>query len=132
MTESFEVVAGAGTLAVAGDGLLRLPHAWTDEGVTVSAVFTGAHLLHLAVAACVLNDAYREATTLGVRLDGVRVTARGGFDHRTWRSTGIEYAVELASAVPPERLLDLLDVLDEVAEVPRAVRQGAAVRRVDA
>jgi hypothetical protein len=61
--------------------------------VTVRADFTGAHLLHLAVAGCVLNDLYREAAGLGV---------------------------------------ELLAVVDRVAEIPRAVRAGAAVGRVEA
>jgi hypothetical protein len=47
----------------------------TPGGVTVEADFTGAHLLHLAAAGCVLNDIYREAGSLGIELGGVRVTA---------------------------------------------------------
>ena len=35
--------------------------------------FTGGHLLHLAVAACVLNDMHREAQSRGVPIDGVLV-----------------------------------------------------------
>jgi hypothetical protein len=49
----------------------------------VEADFTGAHLLHLAAVGCVLNDVYREAATLGIGLQGVRVTAVGGFDAAT-------------------------------------------------
>ena len=46
----------------------------------VEATFSGAHLLHLAAAGCVLNDIYREAATLDIQIDGLRVSAAGGFD----------------------------------------------------
>jgi uncharacterized OsmC-like protein len=123
----FQVVAGAGSLRSSEPSAVHFPHRWTNDGVTVEADFTGAHLLHLAAAACVLNDFYREASTLGVDLDGVRVTARGGFDTDTWRSTGIAYAVELASSAPAEQLAKLRAIVDEVAEIPRALRAGMPV-----
>jgi len=108
---------------------IRFPHRWTSEGVTVEANFTGGHLLHLAAAGCVLNDLYREAATLGVELQGVRVHASGEFDS-DWASSGISYSVELNSPATPEQLAHLLEVVDEVAEIPRAIRAGAPVRRV--
>lgn len=127
--DGFGVVAGAGSLR-SGDGTaVRFPHRWTPEGVTVEADFTGGHLLHLAAAGCVLNDLYREAAGLGIELTGVRVTATGGFDE-SWRSTGVGYSVELESAASEEQLAHLLEVVDAVAEIPRAIRAGAPVRRV--
>ena len=130
MDNLFEVVVGAGTMMSATGAVVRFPHRWTPGGVTVAADFTGAHLLHLAAAGCVLNDVYREAAALGVELTGVRVTAAGGFDTGTWQSTGIGYAVEVSSDAPAEDLARLLAVVDEVAEIPRAIRAGASVRRV--
>jgi hypothetical protein len=54
---------------------------------------------------------------LGIELLGVRVSAAGGFDTDTWESTGIDYAVQMRSPAPPERLVLLLDVVDAVAEI---------------
>jgi hypothetical protein len=125
----FDVVAGAGTLRSTGAGVVSFPHQWTPEGVTVQAAFTGAHLLHLAAAGCVLNDVYREASRLGVPVRGVRVTASGGFDTSTWQSTGITYAVSIDSPAPASELDALLDVVDSVAEIPKSIRAGAAVER---
>jgi uncharacterized OsmC-like protein len=102
----------------------------TPGGVTVEADFTGAHLLHLAAAGCVLNDVYREAAALGTELTGVRVTAAGGFDAATWQSTGIGYSVDVSSDVPADQLGHLLQVVDQVAEIPHAIRAGATVRRI--
>ncbi|MBY8875055.1 OsmC family protein [Micromonospora sp. PLK6-60] len=127
--DQFAVVVGAGSLRSGAAEAIRFPHRWTPEGVTVEADFTGAHLLHLAAAGCVLNDVYREARELGVRVDGVRVTASGAFDPATWASTGITYRVELRSPASDEELGRLLDRVDEVAEIPRAIRAGATVRR---
>lgn len=93
------------------------------------AAFTGAHLLHAAVAACVLNDLYREAASLGVQLEGVRVEAEGGFD-ATWVSTGVVYRVELDSAADRASQQALLDSVDRLAEIPRALRKGTTVVRV--
>ena len=134
--DDFAVVVSAGTLRQTGgvegaEGTeVHLPHRWTPEGVLVRTAFTGAHLLHLAVAGCVLNDLYREAARLGLPLAGVRVSADGAFDTGTWRSTGIAYAVELDCAAPREQQEALLAAVDAVAEVPRALRLGGPVTRV--
>jgi uncharacterized OsmC-like protein len=130
MEDRFDVVVSAGSLRGAGDHEVRFPHRWTPEGVSVAADFTGGHLLHLAAAGCVLNDVYREAAKLGIELDGARVSAGGGFDTDTWRSTGITYSVQISSPAPAERLARLLDIVDSVAEIPRAIRQGAPVQRI--
>jgi uncharacterized OsmC-like protein len=130
MENRFAVVVGAGSMRSAAGTAVRFPHRWTPDGVTVEADFTGAHLLHLAAAGCVLNDVYREAAARGIALQGVRVTAVGGFDAATWQSTGIDYSVEVSSEAPAEQLAQLLDVVDQVAEIPQAIRAGATVRRV--
>lgn len=130
MDDRYEVSVGAGVMRGRDGGVLRVPHRWTPEGVTIDATFTGAHLLHLAVAGCVLNDLYREAAALGIELDGARVSAGGGFASDTWQSTGITYSIEITSPAPADRVARLLEVVDEVAEIPSAVRAGTSVRRV--
>jgi uncharacterized OsmC-like protein len=129
MENRFEVAVGAGTMRSAADPAVHFPHRWTPDGVTVEADFTGGHLLHLAAAGCVLNDVYREAAALGIEVKGVRVRASGGFDTGTWSSTGISYSVEISSDTPADELAHLLEVVDEVAEIPRAIRAGTTVQR---
>lgn len=128
MSASFPVTASAGSLRAQGG--TRLTHAWTEEGISADPVTNGAQVLHLAVATCVLNDLYREASASAVSLDGVRVTADGGFDE-AWRSTGITYTVEVASSLPSDELARLLAQVDEVAEIPRALRAGVPVSRLE-
>ena len=130
MAERYEVAAGAGSLYI--DDGFALAHQWTGAGVTVDAPFTGAHFLHLAVAGCVLNDVYREAHARGLAVDGVRVTARGGFDPDSWVSSGIEYTVAVDSSAHPDEIEELLGAVDEVAEIPKALAAGVAVRRAGA
>ena len=129
MDNRFEDVVGAGTMMSASGAAVRFPHRWTP-GVTVEPNFTGGHLLHLAAAGCVLNDVYREAAVLGIELNGVRVTAAGGFNTATWQSTGIDYAVEVSSDAPADQLAHLLQVVDQVAEIPLAIRAGTTVQRI--
>jgi uncharacterized OsmC-like protein len=124
----YAVTAGAGSLRP--ESGVTLPHAWTEAGVTVVTDFTGAHLLHLSVAACVLNDLYREAADAGLLLNGVEVRADGDFDADSWTSNGIGYTVRLDTSATDDEVAALLDRVDAVAEVPRTVRAGASVRRV--
>ncbi len=131
MTNTFAVAVAAGSLRSTVTAATELPHQWTTEGVAVDTAFTGAHLLHLAAAACVLNDLYREAARLGVAVEGVRVEAEGGFDPGTWSSTGIAYRVEVDSPADPATVADLVATVDDVAEIPKTLRAGAEVRRED-
>jgi uncharacterized OsmC-like protein len=125
----FQVVAASGSLKSTVRADMELPHTWTDGGVAVETQFTGAHLLHLATAACVLNDLHREADAVGVEIRGVRVEASGTFDTDLWRSTGIGYHVEIDSPNPEAEVNRLLAVVDEIAEIPRVMRAGAPVHR---
>lgn len=120
------VRAAAGSLRQ-GEGVV-IRHAWTDEGVEAAPVTTGGQVLHLSIALCVLNDSYREAQRLGIEVWGVAVEADGGFDDE-WRSTGIGYAVTIDSPASSEDVARLIAAVDEVAEIPRAVRAGATVAR---
>ena len=127
----FPVTLSAGTFrAPAGDGWL-VPHVWSEGGVFVQTAPNGAGVLHVAVALCVLNDLYREGETLGVPVRGVRVAARGEFDEETWASTGVSYAVEVDSTAPGGEVAALVARVDEVAEIPRALRAGMTVERTD-
>jgi hypothetical protein len=127
MAEEFPVRLSAGTLR-ADDATFVVPHAWTGEGIAVEGDGTGAHLLHAAVAACILNDIFREAQAAGRAVDGVVVLARGGFGE-DWCSTGVSYEVELDTTEDEVGQAALLARVDEVAEIPRAVRVGARVER---
>jgi hypothetical protein len=130
--EDFPVTLTAGSLRADESEGWVVPHVWTEPGVVVWAAPNGAAVLHVAVALCVLNDTYREGDALGVPVAGVRVSARGEFDTTSWVSTGITYAVEVDSVAPADAVAQLVDRVDEVAEVPRVLRAGTSVERADA
>jgi hypothetical protein len=122
----FGVTAGAGSLRPA-DGV-ALPHAWTADGIVAHPASNGAQMLHLAVAVCVLNDTFREARELGISVSGAVVTADGAFDDQ-WHSTGIVYTLTVDSPAPAADVERLVARVDDVAEIPRTLRAGTAVRR---
>jgi hypothetical protein len=62
------VSATAGTIRASAGVMLQ--HQWTEEGVVVSPAVKGAHVLHLSVALCVLNDTHRDAEGFGVEVEG--------------------------------------------------------------
>jgi hypothetical protein len=126
--EDFEVRVSSGSVRANDEAGFVVPHAWTDAGVVVQGQGTGVHLLHASVAICVLNDTWREARALDVGVDGVAVIARGGFNEG-WASVGIRYTVELDSAADDDTRSALLARVDEMAEVPRALRSGMEVTR---
>ena len=129
MAEAFPVTLTAGSLRSDPSVGWVVPHAWTDAGVVVEAAPNGAGVLHVAVALCVLNDTFREARERAVEVAGVRVGARGEFDPETWQSTGVTYVVDVDSPAAPDTVSALLSRVDEVAEIPRALRAGMTVER---
>ena len=130
-SDEFEVAASAGSLRPEPGSGIKFDHRWTEEGVVVESAFTGGHLLHLSIAGCVLNDVYREAEALGVVVDGVKVVVRGDFDRETFQSTGVEYQVEVSSEADQPDIDQLIRVVDDVAEMPKAFRATAEVQRVE-
>jgi uncharacterized OsmC-like protein len=112
----------------ASDGVV-MPHRWTATGVLIEAEFTGGHLYHLATAGCLVNDVYREAKRMGIGIGGLRVRASGGFDSVTWSSSGVVYQIDVASDASRQDIDRLLSVVDDVAEIPKALRAGTTVIR---
>jgi len=90
--------------------------------------FNGAELMHLAVAGCVSNDLFREAVAVGIRLDRVRVSARGEFAGDPPTSTGVTYDIEIGGDASEEQLRALVARVDAIAEIPNCLRQGTTVR----
>ncbi len=72
---------------------------------------------------------YREALQKGIALDGARVRASGALDGSTWLSSGIGDEIDVASEAGDDEIERLLLVVDDVAEIPKAVRVGTTVTR---
>lgn len=89
--------------------------------------FNGGQLLYLAIAGCVSNDLYREAAKEGISLDRVRVAVRGDFAGDPPVSTPVEYQVEIAGDAGEQRLRELVELVDRIAEIPNSLRGGTDV-----
>jgi putative redox protein len=90
--------------------------------------FNGGQLLHLAVAGCVSNDLFREASRRGIELTRVVITADGEYTGNPAVSAGISYSVEIEGQAPEEDLRSLVRHVDEIAEIPNSLRQGTQVQ----
>lgn len=84
--------------------------------------FNGGQLMYASIAACVSNDLYREAATMGIRLTRVALTVDGDFPARGQPSTPITVDVELEGDADDARLAELLDLVDRIAEIPNSMR----------
>ena len=89
--------------------------------------FNGGQLFYLSIAACLSNDLYREAATMGIELDGVEVTVDGDFPARGSGSTPIDVSLVVRSSAPEDRLLELIAEVERVAEIPRAIRESPTI-----
>jgi putative redox protein len=90
--------------------------------------FSGGQLLNLAVAACISNDLFREAGRLGLSLRRVRITAHSDYGGQPVVSGPIDYEVEIDGDAPEDRLVELVRLVDRIAEIPNSIRGGTAVR----
>ncbi len=89
--------------------------------------FNGGQLLYAAIAGCYSNDLYREAATMGITLSRVAITVDGDFPARGAPSTPITVDVVLEGDAPVERLADLLELVDGLAEIPNSIRGTTAI-----
>lgn len=94
--------------------------------------FNGGQLLYLAVAGCISSDLFRDARAAGIELSSVRVKVRGDFVGEPAVSDEILYEVEVAGDALEDQLQDLVERVDEIAEIPNALRRGTRVRLVEA
>jgi putative redox protein len=92
--------------------------------------FNGGQLLYLAIAACISNDLYREASARGIALTDVILSVDGDFPARGRPSTPIEVSLEVTGAASEDDLAALVDEVDAIAEIPNSIRGTTPVRIV--
>jgi uncharacterized OsmC-like protein len=91
--------------------------------------FNGGQLLNMAVAGCISNDLFREATKRGIDLSRVVVTADSDYTGDPAVSTAIEYTIEISGDADRAALDELVDHVDRIAEIPASIRKGTPVTR---
>lgn len=84
----------------------------------------------LALATCYCNDLYREAQRLGIAIEAIQVEATAEFAGRGLSATNVTYKAKVKSSEPKERVDQLLQETDAVAEVHNTLRQQVPVQLV--
>ena len=99
------------------------------EGAPGSGI-NGGEFLMLALATCYCNDLYREASRLGIPIDGAEVEAFAEFPGIGLAARNIAYRAKVHSPAPAQDIERLLRETDAVAEVHNTVRSGVPVQLV--
>ena len=116
---------------VATAGATR-PIAIAAKGDGRGSAVNGGELLMLALATCYCNDLYREATRLGIPIEGVEVEAEATFPGVGLAATDVRYRARVESSAPAADIERLLRETDAVAEIHNTLRRGVDVLRQDA
>jgi uncharacterized OsmC-like protein len=88
----------------------------------------GAELLFLSIAACYINDIYREAKHRNIEVDAVEVTVEGDFEGSAGSvAENVKYAARVTANASEEEILDLIEHTDTVAEIPNSLRAATKV-----
>jgi putative redox protein len=130
MSEAYRVrlrTVGAGPTALGEGGGATLV---VDRPIAAGGAglgFSGGQLFYLSIAACLSNDLYREAATMGIELDKVEVTVDGDFPARGEGSTPITVEMTVRSGAPEDTVRELLAEVERVAEIPRAIRESPSI-----
>jgi organic hydroperoxide reductase OsmC/OhrA len=124
--ETVSVDGGPTALGSAGTCTLVVDR--TEEAGGRGLGFNGGQLLNLAVAACVSNDLFREASRAGLSIRRVRVTVASDYVGDPAVSSPIRYDVELEGDAPEAALRRLIADVDRIAEIPNSLRGGTEVQ----
>lgn len=88
----------------------------------------GGELLFLALATCFCNDIYREAARKQIAIKAVEVTVYGEFGGEGEPARFIHYDTKMeAPGVPEADLQQLVEAVDQIAEIHNTLRGGIAV-----
>ncbi len=88
---------------------------------------SGGELLFLALATCYCNDLYREAAKLEIPITAVEVEVEGEFGKEGEPARHVAYRARVKSPESQDRLIDLLQVTDRMAEIQNTLRAGMPV-----
>ena len=85
----------------------------------------------LALATCYCNDIFREAAGLGIEVEEVEVSAIGEFGAAGEPASHIEYRAKVKAGADEQKIHELIEHTDRVAEVHLTIRRGLNVTLVN-
>lgn len=87
----------------------------------------GAELLLLSIATCFCNDIYREAGKRNISIQGVNVIATGEFGVEGEPGSNFQYKAQVKSNASAAEIKELINHVNEIAEIHRTLRNGISV-----
>jgi putative redox protein len=94
--------------------------------------FDGGQLLLLALGACYTNDVFREAGKRGLEVLGVRVVVECDWGGDPVRAQNVRYSTRVEAEAPVDEILELIQHVDDIAEVHNTLRAGSAIELLEA
>jgi uncharacterized OsmC-like protein len=94
--------------------------------------FDGGQLMLLALGASYANVVYREAGKRGFDVHGVRVVVECDWEGEPASARNVRYSTRVEAAAPEDEILELIQHVDEIAEVHNTLRTGGTVELADA
>ena len=102
---------------------ISIPSKSSGQGSSIN----GGELLFLSLATCFCNDLYREADRRRITIKSVEVSVSGDFGAEGEPASNISYKVDIQSDHPENEITDLINHVDNVAEIHNTLRKGVKV-----
>lgn len=94
--------------------------------------FNGGQLLLLALGACYANDVFREAARRQIEVVGIRVIVECGWGGDPIRAQDVQLSTRIEADAGEDEIMDLIQHVDQIAEVHNTLRHGVEVELVEA
>ena len=94
--------------------------------------FNGGQLLLLALGACFANDVFREAAARELEVLSVRVVVDCDWTGDPPRATNVRYSTRVEAEADEDEIMDLIQHVDEIAEVHGTLRAGIGIELAEA
>ena len=121
---------GSFSVGWSGQHSLVIDRGPDDAGQGVG--FDGGQLLLLALGACYANDVFREAGKRGLEVLGVRVVVECDWGGDPVRAQNVRYSTRVEAEAPEDEILELIQHVDDIAEVHNTLRTGSPVELLEA
>ena len=88
----------------------------------------GGELLFLSLATCYCNDIFREAANMDIAVHDLEVRVDGEFAGRGDPAKNVSFDVKISADASEDRIKELLQLTDSVAEIQNTMRIAVPVR----
>ncbi len=90
----------------------------------------GGEMLMLSLAVCYCNDIYREAEKKNIEITSVEVEVSANFSRDGEPGFNFQYTPKIVSPAPADRIRQLIEHTDSIAEIHKTLRQGVEIKLV--